>query len=325
MPRTTAAISAAILVMVVLLTSATARFRVPTGTLEHDNAKRVASLYVSSVRLQPTATITVTPSSELADLIAKSRATVTPTPMLAAGEPIEDGLLWIYVRAPADKMWEMDDNGCNVRDDELDQSVWENDPYVIADEAGTILQQGSFAGTTRIRSEQAPWEQGTSDEGWTAEDDTRWCRLQGGVGSLSYSPTYQVVFGEKARGPYVVSWDSVVRNEKRMMLAVDLSAPTDAVVARTPVAVFSGSLSAEPVTTTTDPIPLTRPLTMVSADSILALGPFTVVAVTDDGRRFTLFDEGSEFAGFVNLPDLEGAKTVSFEVTASGLWVLAAW
>ena len=138
--------------------------------------------------------------STLDDYIEQARATPTPTPIPAAGDPIADGLFWLYVRVPAELGSEMADSGCMVRDEVLDQSLWEGDPFVIADADGTIIADDEFLGTSRIRWEQLPWEPGTSDEGWTGPDGTRICRLQGGLPFLPYSPTYQVVVGERAAG-----------------------------------------------------------------------------------------------------------------------------
>ena len=64
---------------------------------------------------------------------------------------------------------------------------------------------------------------------------------------------------------------------------------------------------------------------MVSADYTAGLSPFTAVAITDDGRRIPLFDESADFSGIVTAPELAGSQTVSFEITASGVWTLVLW
>ena len=161
--------------------------------------------------------------STLDDYIEQARATPTPTPIPAAGDPIVDGLFWLYVRVPAELGSEMVEDGCMVRDEVLDQSLYEHDPFVIADENGAILTEDEFLGTSRIRWEQLPWEPGTSDEGWTGPDGTRICRLQGRLPFLPYSPIYQVVVGERTRGPFGVTWESIVANDRRLILDVDLT------------------------------------------------------------------------------------------------------
>jgi hypothetical protein len=110
-----------------------------------------------------------------------------------------------------------------VYDEALDQSLYELDPLAIADADGNIIAEGDFGGTSRIRWKQIPWEPGTSDEGWTGPDDTRICRLQSRLPFLPYSPIYQLVIGERARGPYEVSWESIIAKEGHLLLDIDLT------------------------------------------------------------------------------------------------------
>lgn len=258
-------------------------------------------------------------SSTLDEYIELARATPTPTPAPVAGDPILDGLIWIYVRVPANRAIEMDDSGCSIRDDVLDQSVYEYDPFVIGDADRNVVYEDVFVGTSRIRWAQIPWEPGTSDRGWTALDGTRICRFQGRF-SVPYSPTYQVVFGERARGPYEVTWESIVANDQHLILDVDLTKVGEPHFSAN-AAVFDCSSSSEPLTTVTgimqidDDSPYVDILTHVSP-----FGRIGVTIVPVEGKRTSIIgiplthDAGlRETSLFAEIETLPSGK-VRFEI-----------
>ncbi len=264
----------------------------------------------------------VAQDGDIDDYIAGARATPTPTPTPELGDPITDGLFWVYLRVRAGDAAEMNEDGCSVRDEALDQTIYEGDPFVVANKDGTILQEGEFAGTTRVRAEQTPWRPGTNDQGWTADDGTRLCRFQGRLDILAYSPSYLIAFGEKARGPYEVSWETVTRNGGRMVLDIDLASSSEEPIVRTPFAFSEVSDSGQP--SVTERLAVEGDTLLVYADYLQLLPKrFLAWATFDDGRRVLLFEESADFSGVTEIPT-EGSQYVRFEVEAGGAWTLVA-